>query len=158
MQMMKKILLLIPPIMALGCNSESSISYKDIHKQNSQSDSQNLKGQMTKGMQYTYFADNSCTEKENKVCITSEMYQKLCKANEGMSKNQAEMLQVKNYKALLTKNPSFEQPQVYWSDSLQNCRAVVTITGFYEGNYISTRVDGLVSSFILNDENKILAH
>lgn len=146
------------PVAIIACKGESQTSYKDSLKQNPQSAIQALKNQMRKEIQYTYFSDNSCIEKENKQCITREMYEELCKANEGMTRNQAEMLQIKNYKALLTANPSFEEPEVYWSDSLQNCRAAITVVGSYQGSYIRTRVDGLVSSFKLNEENKILAY
>ena len=144
--------------LVIGCNNQTQNDSSNKTIQNTQPVSQSIKSQLTKGIEYSYYGDSSCTESETKKCIDRDLYEQLCKSNEGMTKFAAQMLTTFDFAAAaLINGGDLEEVKVYWSDASQKCRAAITVSGIYKGTSTRRSLDGSVSTFILNNENKILA-
>jgi hypothetical protein len=150
--MFKKILLTIISLLLVACNNESQ-------KENTSKANQKIKKQLERGVNYTYNTRGPCLERGNDRCITQEMYEELCKANEGMTKYAASVLTMLDSEAnALREGGKTENTKVYWSDSSKACIGTITVSGIYKGTSTRKTKNGRVSQFVLNDENKILAH
>ena len=144
--MIKNILLIIASISLIGCNSQSQ----------SEAQGEKLKKQLERGIKYTFY-ESRCTEKENIKCISQEMYEQLCKANEGMTGWSEISLVVPDRKAHeLYDGGTVETAKVYWSDSTKKCIGTITVSGIYRGTSARATNDGTVTEFTLNDKNKIV--
>ena len=142
----------------IGCNNQSQNESSNKTSQNTQPPMQSIKSQLTKGVEYSHYGDSSCTEGETKKCIDRDMYERLCKANEGMTKFAAQMLTTFDFAAAaLINGGELEEAKVYWSDASQKCRATITVSGIYKGTSTRRSLDGSVSTFILNNEDRLLA-
>lgn len=157
-KIIQKLSIFLLPVFVIGCNNQSQNENSNKTSQNIQPVLQSIKSQLTKGVEYSYFGDSSCTESENKKCIDRDMYERLCKANEGMTKFAAQMLTTFDFAAAaLLNGGDVEETKVYWSDASQKCRASITVSGIYKGTSTRRNLNGSVSTFIVNDENKLLA-
>ena len=157
-QIKKKLYIILLTSFVIGCNNQTQSDSSNKTNQNTQPVPQSIKNQLTKGMEYSYFGDGSCRESDNKKCIDLEMYERICKANEGMTKFAAQMLTTFDFAAAaLINGGDVEETKVYWSDANQKCRASITVSGIYKGTSTRKSLNGSVSTFIVNDENKLLA-
>jgi hypothetical protein len=150
--MFKKILLTIISLLLVACNNEPQ-------KENTSKANQKIKNQLEKGVNYTFNTRGPCLERGNDRCITQEMYEQLCKASEGMTKWGTGILTMMDSEAdALREGGKTEDTKVYWSDSSKTCIGTITVSGMYKGTSTRKTIKGNVSVFVLNDENKILAH
>ncbi len=150
--MFKKILLTITCLLLIACN-------KDSQKENTSKANQKVKNQLERGINYTFNTRGPCLERGSDRCITQEMYEQLCKASEGMTKHGASILTMLDSQAdALREGVKTEDTKVYWSDSSKTCIGTITVSGMYKGTSTRKTINGRVSVFVLNDENKILAH
>ena len=118
-----------------------------------------VKSEMITGFEYTYFNDGSCSESQNKKCLSPQKYKKMCLESEGLTKMAGGMLTTfDNVGSRLFHNGGdVDNMRVYWSDSLNNCRATITVSGIFKGTSFRRRFEGGVTSFIINNQHQLLA-
>lgn len=117
--------------------------------------------EMQAGVRYTYYSDGSCRPSSNQVCLTRELYKKICDSALGVTNGaiSARGATGSQEEQTLLQGGKIENIKVLWSKGLigeDRCFAVVTASGIVNGN--SKRVDasGTVVSFIKNPKGEVL--
>lgn len=109
------------------------------------------------GIAYTFNSTYQCTPGENKVCVTPDEYESLCRQASGLTVMGAKGLTTFDHvgRALLD-GGSVDNISVEWKDGVKSCRAFLTVSGIYQGNSTRKSYSAEVYEFIVNDQNTIL--
>lgn len=112
-------------------------------------------------VEYIWFADQSCNPRSSKqVCISKQDYKALCLASDGVSKQGAGTLAITNTRAWhLLENAQTNELSVKWQEGEKyGCRMTLEVSGIYKGSSARDRLEGGITSFIVNQNGKLLAH
>jgi len=111
------------------------------------------------GTQYKWYRDSSCTNGEREVCVTHEDYKALCLSASGASVLATGTLSIYNQRAnFLVNNGDIDEISLKWKEGYAyGCRMTMQVSGIYRGSSARESLEGGVSSFIFNQDGKILA-
>ena len=149
-------------ILYLGLSKDKDASeIKDTKKSYSSSD---IRGTLKQGVEYTYWpggnAAGTAVSTEKEIYLSLQDYEKLCKANEGFTKLGAASLTTLDPKARsLFFEGNTDELASNWTSNTSytyRCRATLTVSGMYNGSSARVHINGGITGFILNNENKIL--
>lgn len=116
------------------------------------------------GLEYSWAPSNdnaSCKPSDKKICLTSQEYKDICEVAAGISK------QGINWRATfasgeekkLLQGGSYEDIRVLWAQSQlgkEQCYGVITASGIVNGNSTRMEIQGVVKTFMVDDNGKIL--
>ena len=115
---------------------------------------------LQRGMEYKWFSDGSCSSQQSQSCISKEDYKALCLSASGTSQLATQVLVIYNPRAReLLRNGNIDKLTVSWQDGYKyGCRVFLQVSGILQGSSAREQIEGGVSSFIFNEEGKLLAH
>lgn len=118
--------------------------------------------QVQEGIEYGYFPDDSCREKELLKCLSFAEYESLCKLTNGISKRLVTLgsflLPIED--RTLLEGGNISEISVYWGksrDGMERCFYTFTASGTYQGNSLRKDFRGVVAVFIKN-KGTVLAY
>jgi hypothetical protein len=112
------------------------------------------------GTSYTWYASGSCTSDDRTVCVSDADYKTMCLSASGGSKMASSVLTIYNSRAsYLLSNGNVDELTVAWKDGYKyGCRLKLEVSGLYRGSSARESVEGGVTTFVFNQEGKLLAH
>ena len=115
---------------------------------------------LQRGMEYTWLSDGSCSSKQSEICISKEDYKALCLSASGTSQlTPWSLASFKPRARELVRNGNIDKLTVGWQDGYRyGCRVVMQVSGILQGSSAREQLEGGVSSFVFNQEGKLLAH
>jgi len=117
--------------------------------------------QLKTNTEYKYYKDDSCTNSDSQVCMTLDQYKKICSVAEGVTKfaTKVRAVTASHKEQVLLEGGGRDSIDVLWAKSnggVEQCYAVMTISGIVDGNSAKEEIQGVASSFIKNDKGQVL--
>ena len=115
---------------------------------------------LQRGMEYKWFSDGSCSSQQSQSCISKEDYKALCLSASGTSQSATWVLASFKPRAReLLRNGNIDKLTVSWQDGYKyGCRVFMQVSGILQGSSAREQLEGGVSTFVFNEEGKLLAH
>lgn len=163
-------LISVPLVILSGCDggppSKGQPSQVQDNQQVSQAEQKSLNPlpklsvSLQAGMEYEWYDDSSCTERNDETCVSREDYKELCLLASGATKLGSRTLAILNGRATyLLENGDVDHIDVRWEDGYKyGCRLLIEVSGIFQGSSTRETLEGGVTTFIVNQQGEVLAH